>query len=86
MTRKKLIAGNWKMNKTSADAVALARDIVAAVGTQPDVDVVICPPFTALEAVVRDDGSGLGQGVKLERARRRSARPRRLARRLPYAP
>jgi len=58
MTRKKLIAGNWKMNKTSADAVALARDIVAAVGTQPDVDVVICPPFTALEGVAAAiDGS-----------------------------
>jgi hypothetical protein len=30
--------------------------------------------FPALEAVVRDDGSGLGRGVKLERARRRAAR------------
>jgi hypothetical protein len=29
--------------------------------------------FPALEAVVRDDGSGLGKGVKLERARRRAA-------------
>jgi triosephosphate isomerase (TIM) len=51
MIRKKLIAGNWKMNKTSADAVALAREIVVAVGTQPDVEVVICPPFTSLEVV-----------------------------------
>ena len=45
--------------------------------------------FPALEAVVRDDGSGLGKGVKLERTRRlarRPARPRRLARRLPHAP
>ena len=53
MTRKKLIAGNWKMNKTSADAVSLARDLVAAVGTAPEVEVVICPPFTALEAVAK---------------------------------
>lgn len=51
--RKKLIAGNWKMNKTSSDGVALARDIVLAVGKQPDVDVVVCPPFTALESVGR---------------------------------
>ena len=29
--RKKLIAGNWKMNKTSADGVALVRDIVTAI-------------------------------------------------------
>ena len=41
MIRKKLIAGNWKMNKTSADAVSLAREIVFSVGTQPDVDVVV---------------------------------------------
>jgi triosephosphate isomerase len=62
MTRKKLIAGNWKMNKTSADAVALAHEIVVAVGTQPDVDVVICPPFTAIEAVA---GAIDGSLVKL---------------------
>jgi triosephosphate isomerase (TIM) len=51
--RKKLIAGNWKMNKTPADGVALAQDIVTAVGKQPDVDIVICPPFTALDAVAK---------------------------------
>jgi triosephosphate isomerase len=62
MIRKKLIAGNWKMNKTSADAVALAREIVVAVGAQPDVDVVICPPFTAIEAVA---GAVDGSLVKL---------------------
>jgi triosephosphate isomerase len=61
-SRKKLIAGNWKMNKTSADGVALVRDIVAAVGKQADVDVVVCPPFTALESV----GKALeGSNVKL---------------------
>ena len=49
--RKKLIAGNWKMNKTPAEALALAQEIAAAVGKQPDVDVVICPPFTALTTV-----------------------------------
>jgi triosephosphate isomerase (TIM) len=62
MSRKKLIAGNWKMNKTSADAVALAREIVAAVGSQADVEVVICPPFTALEGVA---GAIEGSLVKL---------------------
>jgi triosephosphate isomerase len=49
--RKKLIAGNWKMNKTPAEALALAQEIAVAVGKQPDVDVVICPPFTALTTV-----------------------------------
>jgi triosephosphate isomerase (TIM) len=61
-TRKKLIAGNWKMNKTSADGVELVRDIVADVGKQSDVDVVVCPPFTALEGVA---GALEGSNVKL---------------------
>jgi len=61
-SRKKLIAGNWKMNKTSADGVALVNDIVAAVGKQADVEVVVCPPFTAVESV----GKALeGSEVKL---------------------
>ena len=60
--RKKIIAGNWKMNKTSADGVALVTEIVAAVGKQSDVEVVVCPPFTAVEAV----GKALeGSNVKL---------------------
>jgi triosephosphate isomerase len=65
MTRKKLLAGNWKMNKTSADAVSLARELVAAVGTQPDVEIVICPPFTALEVVAKAiDGSLIKLGAQ----------------------
>ena len=53
MLRKKLIAGNWKMNKTSGDAVLLVENIVAAVGKGQGVEVVVCPPFTALESVAR---------------------------------
>jgi triosephosphate isomerase len=61
-SRKKLIAGNWKMNKTPAEGVALVRDIVAAAGKQTDVEVVVCPPFTALESA----GKALeGSEVKL---------------------
>jgi triosephosphate isomerase len=48
--RKKLIAGNWKMNKTPAEAAALARDLATAAGQRTDVEIVICPPFTALDA------------------------------------
>ncbi len=62
ISRKKFIAGNWKMNKTSADGVALVRDIVTAVGKQSEVEVVVCPPFTALESA----GHALeGSNVKL---------------------
>lgn len=60
--RKKLIAGNWKMNKTSTDASALVTEIVAAAGKINDVDIVVCPPFTSLESA----GKALeGSSVKL---------------------
>lgn len=60
--RKKLIAGNWKMNKTSTDAFALVSEIVAAAGKVNDVDIVVCPPFTSLESA----GKALeGSSVKL---------------------
>ncbi|MEZ5276398.1 MAG: triose-phosphate isomerase [Opitutaceae bacterium] len=49
--RKFLIAGNWKMNKTSDEAVDLVREIVQNLGQQMDVEVVVCPPFTALSSV-----------------------------------
>jgi triosephosphate isomerase (TIM) len=63
--RKKLIAGNWKMNKTAADAVSLARDIITAVGKQSDVDVVVCPPYTALESVGKMiEGSNIKLGAQ----------------------
>jgi triosephosphate isomerase (TIM) len=53
MIRRKLIAGNWKMNKTAADGVALTKDIAAEIGREGTVDIVLCPPFTALESVGR---------------------------------
>ncbi len=63
--RKKLIAGNWKMNKTAADAVALVQETVSLIGKQTDVDVVVCPPFTALESVAKAlDGSTLKLGAQ----------------------
>lgn len=50
-SRKFLIAGNWKMNKTTEEARELASEVVGFVGTQTSVTVVLCPPFTALESV-----------------------------------
>ncbi len=49
--RKPIIAGNWKMNKTAAEARELVAGIVRDLGDAPGVDVVLCPPFTALSAV-----------------------------------
>ena len=65
MHRKKLIAGNWKMNKTAPDAQALVQELVTQVGKQIDVDVVVCPPFTALESAARAlDGSQIKLGAQ----------------------
>ena len=49
MSRKYLIAGNWKMNVTSSDSVDLISEINALVGQQTQVQVCICPSFTSLE-------------------------------------
>ncbi|HSR88732.1 MAG TPA: triose-phosphate isomerase [Pontiella sp.] len=49
--RKKIIAGNWKMNKTVAEAVELANAIKLDLADCNAVDVVLCPPFTAIKSV-----------------------------------
>jgi len=47
--RKPIIAGNWKMNKTVAETLELVRDIRQLLVEAPEnVEVVLCPPFTAL--------------------------------------
>jgi triosephosphate isomerase (TIM) len=64
-TRKKLIAGNWKMNKTNADAATLVGELVSTIGKQTDVDVVVCPPFTAIERVASGvEGSTIKVGAQ----------------------
>jgi triosephosphate isomerase len=58
-----IIAGNWKMHKTVAEAVQLAQEVCAAVADIKGVDVVLCPPFTALapvKEVVAKTKVGLG--------------------------
>jgi len=49
--RKKIIAGNWKMNKTVAEALTLVKGIQAELAGSTEVEVVVCPPFTALKSV-----------------------------------
>ena len=48
--RKPIIAGNWKMHKNIAEAVDLAKKLAEA-QLDSEVEAVICPPFTALQAV-----------------------------------
>jgi triosephosphate isomerase len=49
--RKLIVAGNWKMNKTVAEALDLVRGLKIELTNVKEVDVVVCPPFTALESV-----------------------------------
>jgi len=51
VSRTPLIAGNWKMHKTVAEAEAFIQALLPRVATA-DADVAICPPFTALGAMV----------------------------------
>ena len=53
--RKKIVAGNWKMNTTIAEGVELAKAIVAKVNELPkDVHLVVAPPFTHLTSVGKE--------------------------------
>lgn len=52
-SRRPLVAGNWKMHKTSGEAREFCTALAALVGPDPAVDVAVCPPFTALEASVQ---------------------------------
>jgi triosephosphate isomerase (TIM) len=49
--RKLIIAGNWKQNKTAAEAHDLVVGLKRELGTVKEVDIVVCPPFTALNEV-----------------------------------
>ncbi|NLI14422.1 triose-phosphate isomerase [Pelotomaculum propionicicum] len=52
MSRRPIIAGNWKMHKTIAEALALVQEIKEAAAGCDGVEVAVCPPFTALAPVV----------------------------------
>jgi triosephosphate isomerase len=52
--RKLIIAGNWKMNKTVAEAVSLVRALRRDLNAVKEADIVVCPPFTALSEVSKE--------------------------------
>jgi triosephosphate isomerase (TIM) len=59
-SRRPLLAANWKMHKTNAEAAAFVSAFLPAY-KRVDIEVVLCPPFTALRSVVeRTRGTGLG--------------------------
>lgn len=51
ISRNPLLAGNWKMHKTITESIDLVVRLKYACDTLEDRDVVVCPPFTALQAV-----------------------------------
>ncbi len=55
--RKKIVAANWKMNMTQAEAASFVETLLREIGDVSDVEVVIVPPFTAIAKVSEALGS-----------------------------
>lgn len=66
MARKKIVAGNWKMNTLPAEGVELAKSVVAGRGEVCScVNFIVCPPFTHLSQVVEAvKGSDIAVGAQ----------------------
>jgi len=64
--RVKIVAGNWKMNKTPSEGAALIAGIRKELGDgKLPVEVVVCPPFTGLDAASKAlAGSKIGLGAQ----------------------
>ena len=64
--RKKIVAGNWKMNLNLQEGVALAKEINEAMTAEkPNCDVVICTPFIHLASVAKElNASLVGLGAE----------------------
>ncbi|MDD5491516.1 MAG: triose-phosphate isomerase [bacterium] len=63
--RKPILAGNWKMYKTTLEAKALVEGLASRVGKLSDREVVVCPPFTSLAIVAESlKGSNLKLGAQ----------------------
>jgi triosephosphate isomerase len=65
MPRTPIIAGNWKMHKTVGEAVELVNALVDSTKDVKDVEIVVCPPFTALYPVRHAlTGTHIGLGAQ----------------------
>src|SRR5256712_9752773 len=61
--RKKIVAANWKMNMTQAEAAAFVETLLLEIGDLAEVEVVILPPFTAIAKVT--EALGKSQNIKV---------------------
>ncbi len=69
MARKDLIAGNWKMNSTHLEAIQMVQKLSYRLEPEDSerVEVVVCPPFTALrsvQTVIESDHLSIGLGAQ----------------------
>lgn len=65
MSRTPIIAGNWKMFKTGAEAAAFISEVKTAAAAVSGVEAVVCAPFTALPALVEAaKGTAVGVGAQ----------------------
>jgi triosephosphate isomerase len=69
LARRPLIAGNWKMHKTHLEGVQLTQKLAWALSSEDTdaVEVVVCPPFTALRSVgtlIEGDRLPIGLGAQ----------------------
>lgn len=64
--RKNIVAGNWKMNTTLPEGIALAKEVNSALANcTPNCDVIICVPFTHLASINNEiDSKKLGLGAE----------------------
>ena len=64
--RKKIVAGNWKMNTLPAEGVELAKGVAAGKGEVCDcVNFIVCPPFTHLHSVIETlKGTNIAVGAQ----------------------
>jgi len=63
--RKPFVAGNWKMNKTVEQARVLVAELLPGMQAAANVEVVVCPPFTALTALANMlTGTPIGLGAQ----------------------
>jgi len=63
--RKKIIAANWKMNKTSDETRAFFQDFCPMVAGHDRDEIVVCPPYTSVDAALRaTKGTHIAIGVQ----------------------
>lgn len=60
-----IVAGNWKMNTTAVESLALLEGLLPGLISVPEVERVLCPPFVSLAVMApRLSGTGIGLGAQ----------------------